>query len=195
MVDDMEIARRHAGGMALALDDHDAATKPRPLSPVQARRPERRSGRRTRRALLIAHVLTSVGWFGVAVTVAFCAVVGSSRDDIAFSEVIGATLWLSVPLGLASAVTGVVLGLTTRWGLLRHWWVVAKQAITIAVILTDVLVIGPAIARDIEAGSVGEIPGPVYAHCIVLAIATVLSVWKPRARTPLERRPRSADAD
>jgi hypothetical protein len=40
----------------------------------------------------------------------------------------------------------------------------------------------------VTAGSAraGEIPGPVYAHCVVLALATALSVVKPRARTPVD---------
>jgi hypothetical protein len=29
---------------------------------------------------------------------------------------------------------------------------------------------------------------PAIAHCVVLAVATILSVWKPRGRTPLGRR-------
>ena len=145
----------------------------------------KRIGRRAHRSLLVAHVLTAVGWFGLAITVAFCAVVGTSRDDIAFWEVIDATLGLSIPLGLAAAATGAALSLTTRWGLVRHWWVVAKEAIAVAVIATDVLVIGPELQRAIDAGTPGEIPGPVFAHCVVLAIATALSVVKPRARTPI----------
>jgi hypothetical protein len=139
------------------------------------------------RALLVVHILTAVGWFGLAVTVAFIATVGSSTENVAFYEVIESTLWLSVPLGLAAAASGVALSVTTRWGLARHWWVVAKEAITVAVIVTDVLVVGPAMARAVDAGVPGEIPGPVYAHGIVLAIATALSVIKPRARTPLAR--------
>jgi hypothetical protein len=42
-------------------------------------------------------------------------------------------------------------------------------------------------AKAIDTGVPGEIPGPIYAHCVVLAIATALSVVKPRARTPLAR--------
>jgi len=139
------------------------------------------------KALLTAHVLSAVGWFGVAVTVAFCGIVGSSRDDLAFYEVIDATLWLSVPLGLAAAATGVALSLTTRWGLARHWWVVLKEAGAIAVIVTDVLVVGPTMARAVDSGTPTEMPGPIFAHCVVLALATLLSIVKPRARTPLGR--------
>lgn len=169
--------------MTIALNDNETAPMAT-AARVVGRRPHR-LGRKTHRALLIAHVLTSVGWFGVAITVAFCGLVGLNSDNIAFYEVIRATLWLSVPLGLTAAATGVALSLTTRWGLLRHWWVVVKEAITIAVIVTDVVVVAPAMSRAIEAGTPTEIPGPVFAHCVVLAIATALSLTKPRARTPL----------
>jgi hypothetical protein len=36
-----------------------------------------------------------------------------------------------VPLALAALAIGVLLGLGTRWGLARHWWVLAKLALTI----------------------------------------------------------------
>lgn len=181
--------------MAIALQDDDKTSRsttatsttvetPTTASRMTGRR-TRRLGRRAHRAILTTHILVSVGWFGVAATVAFCALVGSSTDDVAFYEVVGATLWLSVPLGLAAAASGVVLSVTTRWGLVRHWWVVIKEAITLAVIVTDVLVVGPAMAEAVDAGAPTEIPGPVFAHCVVLALATALSVIKPRAQTPL----------
>jgi hypothetical protein len=139
--------------------------------------------------LLITHVLASVGWFGLATTVAFLAMVGTSRGDVAFYDAIDATLTLSVPLGLLSAATGIALSLTTRWGVARHWWVVGKEAITVAVIATDVLVVAPTMADAVDEGQVVGVPGPIYAHCVVLAIATILSMWKPRARTPYGKRP------
>jgi purine-cytosine permease-like protein len=186
--DDTACAEAHADGMALALHDSPVDT-PVAARPRASERPRHPLGRRAHRAVLVAHVLTAVGWFGVAVTVAFCGIVGSSSADIAFYEVIGATLWLSVPLGLAAALTGVVLSLTTRWGLARHWWVVGKEAITLAVIATDVLVVAPTMERAVDTATPTGIPGPIYAHCVVLALATALSVIKPKARTPLAPRP------
>lgn len=177
--------------MALALEDPrpEPALGRRPAAATRAERPggarPRRLGRRSHRALLLTHVLASVGWFGVAVTVAFTAFVGSSRGEVAFFEVVEASLWLSVPLGLTAAATGVVLSLTTRWGLVRYWWVVAKEVITIAAIVTDVLIVGPEISQAIDSGATTHIPDPVIAHCVVLALATGLSVIKPKARTPL----------
>jgi hypothetical protein len=165
--------------MALALED-----TPRVRATVRARppRPARRLGRRAHRAVLITHVLTAVGWFGLAATVAFIGVAGGSANDIAYTEVMRSTLSLSIPLGLAAAATGIVLSVTTRWGLVRYWWVVGKEAITVAAIATDVLVVGPELTDAIDAGRPGELPGPVVAHVVVLAIATVLSIWKPKAR-------------
>jgi hypothetical protein len=175
--------------MATTLQDRPAAVTDAPARVAAAehtggRWRGRRLGKRGHQALLVSHVLASVGWFGVAITVAFCGTVGQSRGDVAFYEVIDATLVLSVPLGLGAVVTGVALSLTTRWGLARHWWVVAKELGAVAVIATDVLVVGPTMQRAVDAGTAGEIPGPVYAHCVVLALATILSVVKPKARTP-----------
>jgi hypothetical protein len=140
-------------------------------------------GRRAHKAILITHILTSVGWFGLAATVAFIGVTAGA-DDIAYVEVMRSTLSLSIPLGLAAAATGVVLSVTTRWGLARYWWVVIKEAITIAAIATDVLVVGPELTEAIDAGRPGALPGPVVAHVAILAIATILSVAKPKARIP-----------
>lgn len=177
--------------MALALHDRpaDRATDASVAAPppVEAR-PRFHLHRRARRTLLVAHVLSAVGWFGLAVTVAFIAVAGGRADDVAYSEVIGSTLWLSVPLGLTAAATGVALSLTTRWGLARHWWVVGKEVITVAVIATDVLVVWPAMDRAVDTSTPGSVPGPIFAHCVVLALATALSIVKPKARTPFSAR-------
>jgi hypothetical protein len=195
--DDRTAVFLHALGMQTTLTD------PRPDARTATSRPECRGARsasarpgarrRVRQGLLIVHVLASVGWFGLAITVAFCGLVGRSRGDLSFYEVIRSTLALSVPLGLTAAASGVALSLTTRWGLFRHWWIVAKEAITIAVIVTDVAVIGPEMTKAIDEGTANALPGPVIAHCVVLAIATALSVVKPRARAPLgKRRERAA---
>jgi hypothetical protein len=186
--------------MALALDDTGVTgttgtTEVTAVDrPVAARptgtgtsRPGRRLGRRLHKALLATHVLTAVGWFGAAVMVALCGVVGSADGEIALYELIRTSLWLTVPLGLGAAVTGVLLSLTTKWGLARYWWVVLKELGTVAVIATDVLVVGPEMAEAVDTSTATALPGPVFAHCVVLALATILSIAKPRARTPLAR--------
>lgn len=95
--------------------------------------------------------------------------------------------WLSIPLGLLAVASGTLLGLGTKWGLVRHWWVVAKIAISVAVIVTDAVLIRR-VAHDAAVNG-NPIYGPIIAHVVVLAIATVLSVFKPRGR--VNARPRS----
>jgi hypothetical protein len=91
--------------MALAIEDtrteRPAAARPAPAPPA------RRRGRRLHKALLTAHVLSAVGWFGAAAMVAFAGVVGSRNDELALYELIRTGLWLTVPVGLTAAATGV----------------------------------------------------------------------------------------
>ncbi|TML88092.1 MAG: hypothetical protein E6G06_16750 [Actinobacteria bacterium] len=165
----------------------------RSSSPGQPSRATNRLSRRARNVALTAHILSAAGWFGVAVLVAAAAFTAGSTHDSAFAHAlyhaIGDSIWVSVPMGLIALATGVLLGVGTKWGLLRHWWVVAKLGINLAVVATDLIVVR-AVAESALASGAGSRPlydGPI-AHCVVLGIATVLSVFKPGGRTPFARR-------
>lgn len=143
-------------------------------------------GKRTRKVVLTAHVLSSVGWFGVALTIAFSGIVAANTGDAslppALWETMRTAVWLSVPIGLVSAASGIVLSLGTKWGLTRYWWVMIKEVITLAVIVTDPLVVIPTIKNVIDGGEPTEVYGPLIAHCVMLTVATVLSMFKPFGR-------------
>ena len=152
---------------------------------------------RAHKVALTAHILTAVGWFGLAVVVAFCGLAAAASDDRVLASALYRTMetapWLSIPAGLAAVATGVLLGLGTSFGLVRHWWVVVKIVIAAAVIVTDAVLVGH-VAHDAVAGRVGPpLYGSTIAHVVVLAIATVLSVFKPRGRTPWGRRRTTED--
>ena len=89
------------------------STLTRPAAPV-VRRDDRRLHlpKRGRRALLVAHVLSSVVWFGIAVFVLFLLVVARSTGDAEYARALYRTvetsIWLSVPMAAVSAVTGLV---------------------------------------------------------------------------------------
>jgi hypothetical protein len=158
------------------------------------RRDERRLhlGKRSRRALLVAHVLSSVAWFGIAVSVLFLLVLAQSDSEpqaaSALYRAVETSIWLSVITGAVSGVTGLVLGLGTPWGVARHWWVVLKEVAFVALVVSDFLAVRPTV-HDAANGFVsGRILHPVIAHCIVLALATVVSILKPFGRTPIGRR-------
>ena len=155
-------------------------------------RPWRLSGMAYKTALT-SHVLSSVGWFGAATIVAFCAIyavaTGNSDTTHAMYRVMEAAPWLTVPLGLVAAATGLVLSVGTKWGIIRHRWVVFKILITIAVLITDPLLIARG-AHDaaITGDAAGTLFGPTFAHVVLLTIATILSVFKPKGLTPYGRR-------
>jgi hypothetical protein len=99
-----------------------------------------------------------------------------------------------VPAGLAAATTGVLLGLGTKWGLARYWWVLAKEIIVVPVVVTDLLLVAPG-AHDAVHGQLSGAPlDPAIAHCVVLIAATVLSLVKPFGRIRAARRDLASSA-
>jgi hypothetical protein len=107
------------------------------------------------------------------------------------------------PLAIGTLVSGVVLSLGTKWGLVRHYWVATKLVLTVGVIATAVqlterltrqyLIAAPGPATDGAAlGSLVGAPTLVLAlavtHLLMLGLATVLSVYKPWGKTWWGRR-------
>jgi len=148
---------------------------------------------RTHKVALATHILASVGWFGIAVVVAFSTGAAALADDDALSHALYRTIetapWLSIPFGLIAMTSGGLLGVGTSAGLIRHWWVVAKITIATVVIVTDALIIAE-LANEAASGS--DAPARLYvgaiAHVVALAAATYIAVIKPRGRTAWGRR-------
>jgi uncharacterized membrane protein len=157
---------------------------------------------RVRRLAVTAHVTVSVGWVGAVITLIGIAVVGLTADDEgsvrgAYLVMEAAARYVLVPLALRSLVTGFVQSLGTTWGLLRHHWVVVKLLIT--VVATAVLLLYlrtfavMADAAADPAAALDEVRNPsplVHAllALVLLLVATVLGVVKPRGLTRIGRR-------
>ena len=91
--------------------------------------------------------------------------------------------------------TGVLLGLLTPWGLLRHWWVTVKLALTTAGAVLSLVVLTPALTAlaDGAGGSSPlaqrlELVRDSGAASVVLLVTLVLSVYKPFGRLRVEER-------
>jgi len=153
---------------------------------------------RLRKFALTAHVTTTVGWRGAVVVFLALAVVGLTSQDA--QTVRGAYLvmepaaWLVlVPLAFASLLTGVVQSLGTTWGLFRHYWVLFKLLITVfaTIVLlmymeTFRLMAGVAADPSADLGVVRNASPGLHATLalLVLLVATVLAMYKPRGMTP-----------
>jgi hypothetical protein len=134
-----------------------------------------------RKALLVTHIVCSVGWLGGVVASLALAVAGATTE----LSTVGWTVLL--PASLGSLASGVATALTSRWGLVKHWWVLIKLVMN--VLATGILLLYLETLTDLTPHD----PAPVVhaaAAAVLLVVATVLSVYKPRGRTPYGTRPR-----
>lgn len=178
----------------------------------------RRVSPRTYRFLLTVHLIVSVAWLGlvaaklmlgIAAVLSDTAVVAMARFNS--MDVLNTAF---PPLAIATVISGVALSLGAKWGLLRHYWVATKLALTVGVIGTAVQLgdgLAQAAMTATTGGSAGAsaggdsildlatapttlLIGLSAAHLAMLVLATVLSVYKPWGRTRLGRRPTAVPA-
>jgi hypothetical protein len=160
---------------------------------------------RLRKFVLTAHVTASVGWLGAVVGFLALAVVGLASQDAQLvraaylvMEPIG--WFVLVPLALGSLLTGLVQALGTTWGLFRHYWVLFKLLINafatfvLLMYMQTLSSLGDIAAKtslpsdDLD---VLRSPSPLLhagAALLLLLVATVLAVYKPRGMTPYGQR-------
>ncbi|MFD4248047.1 hypothetical protein ACFWP3_41720 [Streptomyces sp. NPDC058525] len=159
---------------------------------------------RLRKLALTLHVTSSVGWLGAVAAFLALAVAGLTsgapqtvRGAYLAMDVVG--WYVIVPFSVASLLTGVVQSFGTVWGLLRHYWVIAKLLITVVATVLLLVHMQPvghladAAARAALAG--GELQAmriqliaDAGAALLVLLTAAALSVFKPRGVTRYGRR-------
>jgi uncharacterized membrane protein len=90
--------------------------------------------RRVRQVWMVLHIISSVGWMGTILAAIALSVAGLTTDDLdrvnslyVAMEVLAGTFFL--PGTALMVITGVVLGLGTKWGLVKWWWVTVKLGI------------------------------------------------------------------
>lgn len=159
---------------------------------------------RIRRLALTTHVATSVGWLGAVATFLAIAIAGLATQDppranAAYLAMDVTATFVILPLALASLLTGVIQSLGTHWGLLRHWWIIAKLTITLLCTLLLLLHMQP-IAHLADAVNQAALTGPTLrplriqlvanagAAVFALLAATAFSIYKPNGLTSYGRR-------
>lgn len=151
-----------------------------------------------RRALLVMHVLASGAWIGIDVIVAVLVGTGWFASDtglrsLAYRALANFVVWPMLASGVLCLLTGLLLGLGTKWGLLRHWWVAVKLVLNVALCTLILAVLQPGMAdldaygQDLLAGTAADdgmarlfFPPAVSLTC--LALATTLAIVKPWGR-------------
>jgi hypothetical protein len=161
-----------------------------------------------RKALVAAHAVSAASWVGVAVTFVAMSVVAMSTNDIRTAavtyELMAAFDITLLPwTNFATFLTGIALSMTTKWGLIRYYWVAAKIAIAVGIL---VMAFGflhdnleraghEAAALATTGGTVADVSGSADVvlwgfGCAMLSLvgALLLSLYKPGGRMrPLKK--------
>ncbi len=152
-----------------------------------------------RKFTLTVHVTSSPGLLGAIAAFLILAIAAlTGRND---RLVVGAYLAMDLiartvilPLMFGSLLSGLVLGLGTAWGLVRHYWVLIKLIVTsfaAAVLLIKMLLVAEAArmaAAPVPDGDALRQMGQQLlfhsaAGLTVLLLPMVLSTYKPRGLT------------
>jgi hypothetical protein len=152
-----------------------------------------------RKSLLTLHVICSVGWLGAVGAFLAMNVVGLRSDDSelarAMFRAMNVTgLYVIVPASIGCVATGILQGLWTQWGLVRHRWVAIKLLIgvfaTILLLLHQFTAVAEAAdraERGVAVGAVGtQLVFDASLAVAALLFATGLSTFKPwgKVKTP-----------
>lgn len=149
---------------------------------------------RIRKAVLTAHIATSVGWLGAVLAYLVLDVTATTSQDFQTLRAVYPAMdlivrYVIVPLALASVLIGVVNALGTPWGLFRHYWVLSKFLLTLgatAVLLIESQTVSALAEQATSSAGPRDLPGTLphsVGGFLVLLTTTILSVIKPRGLT------------
>ena len=96
-------------------------------------------------------------------------------------------------LGLLCLLTGILLGVSSRYGLVRYWWVAVKLLLNLLLTGLVLVALAPEVAdaagraRQFDAGvpaplGIGDLIFPPIVSPTTLLVAFVLAVFKPWGR-------------
>jgi uncharacterized membrane protein len=155
---------------------------------------------RARKTALTAHVAVIATWLGAVIANLFLGISAAVTDDETLADAYYASMDrlvnnLMPAAAIATLATGLLLALATRWGLLRHWWIIAKLVLAILTVVVGVTIIDPAISDTIRSrastGSTGfsdALLPATAATPLMLVSATTIAITKPWGRTRRARR-------
>jgi hypothetical protein len=156
-----------------------------------------RLGARTRKSVLVVHIASAGAWLGIDVVMALLVFTALLTEDdrtkaLSFQALELVAVGPLLISGLVCLLTGGLLGLGSRYGLVRYWWVAAKLVLNL--LLTGLVVaLAPEVAdaaeraRRFVAGEpttlgVGDLIFPPIVSPTALLVAMVLAVFKPWGR-------------
>jgi hypothetical protein len=165
-----------------------------------------RLGARTRKGFLVLHIASAGAWIGMDVVMGVFVFIALLADDdgtraLCYRALELFAIWPLLVTGLVCLTSGVVLGLGTKWGLVRYWWVAIKLALNVVLVVLVAFALRPGVVEMAEQGwrfmsgepaslVVGELVFPPIVSTNALLVATVLAVFKPWNRIRKRQTPK-----
>jgi hypothetical protein len=169
-----------------------------------------RLGARARKGVLVAHIASAGAWIGIDVVMGvlvFTALLAENVDTraLCYRALELFAVWPLITTGLLCLASGLVLGLGTKWGLIRYWWVTTKLALNVLLVALVPVALWPEVIEKAEQGrrfmageaaslAVGDLVFPPIVSPTLLLVAFVLAVFKPWGRIR-ERRSNRKEAN
>jgi hypothetical protein len=157
-----------------------------------------RLGARTRKSVLVLHIASAGAWLGIDVVMAVLIFTALLSDDggtkaLSYRALELIAVWPLLTTGMVCLLTGIVLGLGSKYGLVRYWWVAVKLVLNLALSGLVLVALAPEVsqaaarARLFESGQpvalpVGDLIFPPIVSPTALLVAMVLAVFKPWGR-------------
>lgn len=178
------------------------------IPPVRSGHAERvirlRLSTRARKLVLLVHIASAGAWLGLDLVLGILVVTALASTDATGAAAAAASLapfatWPLAAVGLVTLASGLLLGLATKYGLVRYWWVLVKLVINVVLVVLVVIVLSPGVIALGDAGRAalveGETPAvtanllfPPIVSSTAVIVAMTLSVFKPWRRVHVERR-------
>ena len=154
---------------------------------------------RARKAVLLVHILSAAAWLGIDLALGILVVVALSTEDVgtagvAIQAVDLFAIWPMFGASVVCMASGVVLGLGSKYGIIRYWWVATKLFLNAGMSLLIAFALRPGVReaadigrRMLDGDPAAVIPSgilhPVVVAPTLLLFAYFLSVFKPWGRT------------
>ena len=158
---------------------------------------------RARKVTLTVHIAAAGMWLGLDLALGIVVVAALTADAVgaaaAAATIAAFATWPLASAGVLTLATGVILGVGSKYGLVRYWWVLVKLVLNIVLVVLVLLVLTPGVEAlgvlgrsALAEGTPPDAPAtllfpPIVSSTAVL-IAITLSVFKPWGRF-VRRRP------
>src|SRR5215207_3631828 len=157
-----------------------------------------RLGTRMRKGVLIVHIVSAGVWIGIDVVMAvfiFTALLANDDNTkaLCFRALELFAVWPLLTAGLLCLATGILLGLGSRYGLVRYWWVATKLALNLVLSTLVLVALRPGVVELADEGrrwedgepaslATGTLVFPPIVSTTAVLVAMVLSIFKPWGR-------------